>query len=66
MAGSQLAVYSERALQTKPQRTVAGRQLAVYSRGGFAEEGRQRRRRRRKEEEERRRKEGRTGRTVEI
>ena len=32
------------------ERTVAGRQLAVYSRRGFAEEGRQRRRKEEKEE----------------
>ena len=49
MSGRQLAVYSRGTLQRKlykanPQRTVSGGQLAVYSRRGFAEEGRQRRR----------------------
>ena len=36
--------------KAKAQRAVSGRQLAVYSRGGFAEEGRQRRRREEEEE----------------
>ena len=50
-----------------PERGGPRRQLAVYSRGGFAEEGRQRRRCRGGEaEEEEGEGEGRTGTTVEI